>query len=144
MSTANIAQRGGDTRTTGDFFMGSTQDEALARLHYLSDRHKRLGVVHGTHGVGKTWVLQRYASEVRRRGCDVISLDLAGRDGREFLHQLADGLHARVSRQEARYQLWRGILDRLRENRLLHTTTVLLCDHFDETTDEVRLSLIHI
>ncbi|MFO0906272.1 MAG: ATP-binding protein [Pirellulales bacterium] len=137
---------GSESRGMGEFFMGSTQDEALARLHYLSDRQKRLGVVHGAHGVGKTWALQRYAAEVRRRGCDVALLDLAGRDGREFLHQLADGLLARVSRQEARFQLWRGILDRLTENRLLQTSTIVVCDHVDEATDEVRgllLRLLH-
>lgn len=137
---------GGEWRGANGFFMGSTQDEALARLHYLSDRQKRLGAVQGMHGVGKTWTLLRYAAEVRRRGCDVATLDLAGRDGREFLHQLADGLNARGGRQEARFQLWRGILDRLRENRMLQTPTILACDHVDEATDEVRdllLRLLH-
>ncbi len=120
------------------YFVGAPQEEALARLHFLVGSHKRLGLVGGDHGSGKTWTLARFAWEARGAGHEVGCLDAAGRDGREFLHQLADAVRARVAVHDARFQLWRSIRARLAENRMQRLATVLLCDHVEEATDEVR------
>lgn len=126
------------------FFVGSPQEEALARLHYLVEEGKSLGLLLGESGSGKTWLLARFFSECRRAGREPALLDLAGRDGREFLYQLAEALQARVTAQDARFQLWRAIRDRLCENRLQHLSTVLLLDHLDEATEEVRALLVRL
>lgn len=120
----------------GEFFVGMPQEEALARLHFLVDSCRSLGIVGGETGCGKTWTLVEFAGQSRRRGHEVAFVELAGRDGRELLQELADALNARCGVRDPRFQLWRAIRDRLIENRLQLLHTVLVFDHVEEATEE--------
>jgi type II secretory pathway predicted ATPase ExeA len=119
------------------FYPGSAQVEALARLSFVQASGQPVGHLHGDPGCGKTWVLRRFVVETRREDRELGYLDVAGRDGREMLLGLADLLGVRIAAQDARYQLWQAISDRLREHRLMGWTTQLLFDHVDEAGSEV-------
>ena len=120
------------------------QDEALARMHYLVDQGRRLGLLTGPSGCGKSFLFQRFAIESQRLGREVVALDLLGADGRDLLWQLASRLLARVSIQDPRFLLWRAISDRLLEHRLQGLATILLVDHVDQATDEALSVLIRV
>lgn len=134
--SSRSATRETDSRTGGEFFVGMPQEEALARLHFLVDSGRSLGIVGGGAGCGKTWTLMEFAAQSRRRGHEVAFVELTGRDGREFLQDLADSLGARCGVSDPRFQLWRAIRDRLVENRLQRLPTVLVFDHVEDAGDE--------
>lgn len=140
----SAVDRGGPS----DFlFAAPPQEESLARLHFLVERRRRVGLLRGVPGSGKTWVLRRFGFERRRAGDDVALLDVLGADGRELLWQLAQRLHCRIGAQENRFHLWRTITDRLLENDLQQRATVLLIDNIDQATDEassIVLRLLHL
>ena len=75
------------------FFMNAPQEEALARLHFLVDHRRRLGLLEGPAGCGKT-MLMDIAGRIRQQGRQVVTMNLMGLDAGEFLWRLAAGLGA--------------------------------------------------
>jgi general secretion pathway protein A len=119
------------------FFRSPTHDEALARLHFLVEEHRRLGLLLGGAGSGKSLVLEVFAHEVRRSGGEVLRLNLLGLAEHEFLWQLARTIGHNPGRSEPIFQLWQAITDRFSENRQQQLTTLLLLDDADEACPEV-------
>lgn len=113
------------------FYEGPMHEEALARLNYVVSGRRRLGVLLGSRGVGKSLVLEVLAAELRRTGHRAHRQSLAEREAGEFLSALAVawGLNPEVS--AARAVLWRMLEDRLAEFRYLGTPLVLLADDAD-------------
>ena len=74
------------------FFPSPTHEEALARLHFLVENHRRLGLLFGASGFGKSLLLEVFAEQLRRSGQAVAKLNLVGLDSMEMLWQLAVGL----------------------------------------------------
>src|SRR5262249_35200109 len=110
------------------FFPSPTHEEALARLEFLLADHRRLGLLFGPAGCGKSLVLDVFSRRVRRRGTQVANLSLLRADLREFLWLAAAELGINPDRDDDPFCLWRGILDRLTENRYQQLDTVLLLD----------------
>ena len=50
------------------FYQSPTHEEALARLHFLSDQRRRLGLLVGASGSGKSLFLEVFAQQLRRTG----------------------------------------------------------------------------
>ncbi len=119
------------------FFASPTHEEALARLHFLVDERKRLGLLLGPTGCGKSLVLEVFARRLRRGGAQVANLSLLGLDLREFLWLTAAELGINPDRLDDPFRLWRGVLDRLTENRYQQLDTVLLLDDANEATTAV-------
>jgi general secretion pathway protein A len=119
------------------FFRSPTHDEALARLHFLVDQGRRLGLLLGGAGSGKSLVLDVFGHEVRRTGGHVLRLNLLGLAEHEFLWQLALAMGHNPSRHEPIFLLWQAITDRLSENRQQQLATLLLLDDADEACPEV-------
>ena len=67
-------------------------DEASNRIEYLVDARRRLGVVLGESGVGKSLVLRAAARRMQRKGCVVVTTSLVGTSVRELLWQVATEL----------------------------------------------------
>ena len=121
-------------------------DEAFARLQFLVDHRRRLGVLLGPAGVGKSALLARFAQKQRRAGAEVAVVDLLGLTEQEFLWTLAARLKTPVGASETRFKSWRAIGDRLLEHRCQDLHTVLLFDHPDQTSSDVLtlvLRLLH-
>lgn len=120
------------------FHRAAAHEEALARLRYLVDDHRRLGLLLGESGVGKTLVLSVLAGALRRRGRQVAHVSLRGSSCRELLWQLAAELQLAPRHGDDVYALWRSVSDHLAENRYQRLHTVLLLDDVDQAPAETR------
>jgi general secretion pathway protein A len=126
------------------FFASPTHDEALARLHFLVEQRRRVGVLLGPAGTGKSLLLEVFAGEVRRRGGDAARLSLLGLGSHEFLFLLADALGLNPQPHDSLVALWRNVLERLSENRYQDLDTVLLFDDADEADEAVLEQLARL
>jgi type II secretory pathway predicted ATPase ExeA len=126
------------------FYPSAAHDEALARLEYLAGARRRLGVLLGESGVGKSLLLRLAAQRLARKGSAVALVDAVGLGTREFLWQLAANLGAAPRDDAEVAQLWRLIADRIAENRLQETNTVLLVDDAGQTGPDVMMQLVRL
>lgn len=113
------------------FYQSPGHEEAVARLLYLIEQHRRCGVLLGPSGTGKSLVLQVLLAEARRIPCEVVLVDLLGRSGREMLWETVAGLGLGPDGDESVRTMWRTIEDYLTTNRLVQTPTVMCFDHVD-------------
>jgi type II secretory pathway predicted ATPase ExeA len=119
------------------FYPSPTHDEALARLEFLVEEHRPLGLLMGPAGSGKTLLLEIFARRLRRSGLQLANLNLLGVALQEFLWLVSAELGLNPDRREAAFGLWRMLADRLAENRYQQLGTVLLLDDADEAGPEV-------
>ncbi len=126
------------------FFLGAPQQEALSRLHFLVDNHRRLGLLVGPHGCGKSMVLEVLRRQLRYQGRQVIAANVLGVDSHEFHWKVAAGLGANPRTDAWPRELWREIDDRIIANRYQRTDTILLVDDTEEAEMEVLTSLARL
>ncbi|HEV2973036.1 MAG TPA: AAA family ATPase [Pirellulales bacterium] len=119
------------------FFESPTHEEALARLHFLVEERQRLGLLIGESGTGKSMLLEVFARHLRRGGSQVANVSLLGADLREFLWLIAAELGLNPDGRDDAFRLWRGVLDRLTENRYQHLETIILLDDAHDGSREV-------
>src|SRR3972149_810985 len=74
------------------YYPTPVHDEALARVEYLVDARRRVGVLVGEAGVGKSLVLRVAARRLARKRSAVVAVDATGLGTREFLWQVGAGL----------------------------------------------------
>jgi type II secretory pathway predicted ATPase ExeA len=130
------------------FYQGPTHDEALARLQFLVEQRRRLGLLLGEHGSGKSLLLLVFAREIRRLGLPVAYLNLLGVEPGEFPAMLAAHLGLNSPRGTPFHLLWRQIDDRLAEYRYQRLRSVVLLDDADQAKPDVlaqvsRLAQLH-
>ena len=123
------------------FYQSPTHEEAIARLHFLVDQQRRLALLIGPGGSGKSLLLDVFASQVRRSGGRVAQVSLLGLQSDELLWQLATawGLNPRPTTSLG--ALWRLLTDRLIEYRYQQLTVVALLDDVDQADPA---TLIHV
>ena len=126
------------------FFRSPTHDEALARLHFLVDERRRLGLLLGNSGSGKSLVLEVFGHEAQRGGGEVARLNLLAVGEHEFLWQLALALGGNPGRSEPLHLLWRTITDRLSENRQQRLRTLVLLDDADEAGTDLLEQVVRL
>jgi general secretion pathway protein A len=126
------------------YFDSPPHAEALAGLHLLVQQNRRLGVLAGAPGTGKSMVLDVLARQLRRNGCFASKLNLMGLDSDEFLWRLASGLGHYVSGETRPVVLWKAIQDKLATQRYQRVTTVLLWDDADECEFETLTAMSRI
>lgn len=102
--------------------------EAIARIEYLVDQRRRVGVLLGAQGLGKSTTLSVARCRLVRRGVQVAQVDALGNSPRELLWQICAQLGAAPRGEEDVPRLWRRLEDRLSENRWQKVATVLLVD----------------
>lgn len=127
-----------------DGFLVPLREEALARLHFLADRGRKLGLLRGMAGVGKTSLLRQFMAERRRLSDDVALLDLTGADGRDLLSQLAHRFDRRRTSDLSRIVLWRAIADRIWANHLQRVPTIILLDNLNLATEEASSIVLRL
>lgn len=126
------------------FYQSPNHEEALARLHFLVEEHRRVGLCFGPSGGGKSMLLEVFAGQLRRRGCQVVNLGLLGIDLHEFLWLTAAELGLNPSPNDTEFCLWRGIVDRIAENRYQQLNTVVLLDDVDEAEPPVVDTIVRL
>jgi type II secretory pathway predicted ATPase ExeA len=127
-----------------EFYPTAGHGEALARIEYLVDGRRRMGVLLGELGVGKSLVLQAAARQLARQGRAVVLVDVTGLSTREFAWQIVCGLGAAPREDADLSRLWRQIADRLVENRLQQVDTVLLVDEAGQAGTDVMTQLVRL
>lgn len=114
------------------FHASPAHEEALARLHFLADQRRRMGLLLAGAGCGKSLLLEVFATELRREGKDVVRVGLMGLDPREFLWHLTAAFGLTPREPDSTLYLWRKVVDHIAENRYQRRDTVLLLDDADE------------
>ncbi len=126
------------------FYCSPTHDEALARLSFLMENRRRLGLLIGAAGSGKTMLLRVFGQELKSTGCQVASVNLLALSPDEFLWELATQLARHLPAHATPFQLWRGIVDRISENRYQQVPTAILLDDADEAHPEVLSHILRL
>ncbi|HWB10833.1 MAG TPA: AAA family ATPase [Pirellulales bacterium] len=122
----------------GEIYVASpVHEEALARLHYLVEANHRLGLLLGVSGSGKSLTLAVAAQQWRAVGANVAHTSLLARDGREVLWSIASGWGLNLDPRAGLFEMWRGLGDKLSENRWCQVPTVALLDDADRASAEV-------
>ena len=119
------------------FYQSPTHEEAIARLHFLVDQRRRLGLLMGQSGSGKSMLLRVFAEQLRRRGCQVANVDLFGIGPAEMLHQLTGGFGLNLNASAPVSRLWRALTDRLAEYRYQQFEAIILLDDADRASRQV-------
>ena len=114
------------------FYAGVSQEESLSRLHFLVENRRRMGIVTGPFGCGKSLLLTVLAEQFRQQNRSVVQLSLLGIDTDEFLWKLAAGLGINPDVDATPRRLWRDIDDHLTANRYQQISTVVMLDDIEE------------
>jgi len=126
------------------YFQGPTHQEALARLEFLVEQRRPLGILSGCEGAGKSTLVDIASAQLRQMGRMVSVINLLGVDVRSFLWSLAAGLRANPPGDEELVPLWRRIDDRLEENALQGLGTVLFLDDADGASHDVLIQVLRL
>jgi type II secretory pathway predicted ATPase ExeA len=127
-----------------DFYQSPTHEEALARMHFLVEQHRRLGLLLGPEGSGKSLLLEILAGQLRRHGPVVARVNLTGISGNEMLWSLASQFGRNLDRCDSTPTLWRALSDRLAAFRYQQVDAVILFDDADRAGNSVVPHLIRL
>ena len=126
------------------FYQSPTHEEALARLHFLVEQRRRMGLLLGPEGSGKSLLLEILASQLRRHGPVVARVNLTGISGDEMLWSLAAQFGRSLDRCDSTPVLWRALSDRLAAFRYQLVDAVILIDDADRAGNSVVPHLIRL
>ena len=126
------------------FFASPGHEEALARMHFLIEEHRRLGLLLGPSGGGKSLLLELIARRVRAWGRVSVKTSLLGVQPADFLIAVANELRVVVPENAPIWRVWQCIERRLRENRYQRLETVFLLDDADQATPDVLTQVARI
>jgi len=119
------------------FYQSPTHEEALARLHFLVQERRRLGLLVGPSGSGKSMLFEVFADQLRRGGASVAKFSLLGIEPVEMLWSLAAGWGLSPVASQGVASLWRSVTDRLAEYRYQQLHAVALLDDADQADARV-------
>jgi general secretion pathway protein A len=119
------------------FYQSPTHDEALARLHFLVEQGRRLGLLCGPPGSGKSLLLKVFAEQLARTARPVARLSLLGVAPAEMLWLLAAEWGLGPDPAGSMAAVWRALADRLAEYRYQQLEAVVLLDDADQADREV-------
>lgn len=118
--------------------------EATARMEYLVQQHRRMGVLLGERGNGKSTTLACASEQLHRAGNAVAVVDVEGLSTYELLWELAAQLGTQPVSGEPVVQLWRRLTDQVIQNRWQQRPTVLMIDNVAEAGPDMLRALIRI
>jgi general secretion pathway protein A len=123
------------------FQFSPPHEEALARLHFLVENRRRLGLLLGESGSGKTLLLARFANEMRRQGIDAVFVPGYGLPGGDLLYAIAGGLSLAALPEEPARVLWARLTDHLAERRYQQSPAVVILDDAEEAEAEAHRTI---
>jgi general secretion pathway protein A len=126
------------------FHQGPTQEEALARLHFLVEERRSLGMMLGGPGSGKSMLLEVFAGQMGIVTRQHALVNLVGLDSQEFLWLLASQLGIEATTRATALALSRKLVDHVIANRYQRIGTVLLLDDADEAHPEVLDQIVRL
>jgi general secretion pathway protein A len=126
------------------FYQSPTHEEALARLHFLVEQRRRLGILIGPAGSGKSLLLEVFAQQLRDGGRPVAKLNLLGIQPAEMLCLLAAQFGLNLDPCGGPALHWRALSDRLTEYRYQQLDTVVLLDDADQAPPAVLVQVARL
>ena len=126
------------------FHQAPTQDEALARLQFLVEERRTLGLLLGESGSGKSLLLEVFARQLGHIGRQAAVVNLVGLDPREFLWVLAGQLGIEWTSATHEFTLHRALADHIIANRYQQISTILLLDDVDEARVDVLDQIVRL
>lgn len=126
------------------YYANPMHDEGLARLQYLVQQRRRLGLLTGEAGTGKSMLLTVLADRLTRDHLPVVQLNLTAVEPAEFPWLLAAGLGLNPRDTDSPVKLWRLIADRVAENRYQQRSTTFLFDDADQAPVALAASLLRL
>jgi type II secretory pathway predicted ATPase ExeA len=115
--------------TDAAWFPSAIHEEAFARLEYLVEQQRTLGLLTGPAGTGKSLLLSKLHRHFSRSAHRIARVDLAGLAGDELLWELAAALNLGPAVNESKLSLWRRLNDELTGLRLARRHAAFLVDH---------------
>ncbi len=120
-------------------FTGGTIEEALARSDFLVSQEKRLGLVIGPPGVGKSTLLNHFCkirnSKNPRENLALVDLRCA--EGETVPHRILRGFSLHSDYQTSTQNGWLRIYDHLFAESAIGHRTILLLDNGHDLNDDV-------
>lgn len=126
------------------YIPSSTHEEALARMHYLIESRRRLGLLLGPPGCGKSFLLDLLARQLRRVSAAAACFSLQGLSAREMLWKLADSFGLYPDPVASSFDLWLQIDQQVAENRCQGIATVVLLDDADSAQRETLEQVVRL
>ncbi len=126
------------------FHQSPTHEEALARLEFLVAEHRRLGLLVGPPGSGKSMLLEVFAAHGRRHGWPVALVSMLDVEPTEMLWLLASQWGFSLEPAATAAALWRRIGDLLIASRHQQLATVVLADDVDQADPAVLQHLARL
>lgn len=119
------------------FYQSPTHEEALARLNFLVEQRRRVGLLMGVAGSGKSFLLEVFARQLRQSGRPVAKVNLLGLQPAEAICLLAAGFELNLDPSQSVARLWRSVTDRMAEYRYQQLDTIVLLDDADRAPSPV-------
>jgi general secretion pathway protein A len=128
------------------YYEGESQAEAAARLRFVARQGRRLALLAGIRGAGKSLTLARFAQECRREGRGAVSVGLAGLTVRELLWQITAQLALGPRPSEDTVALFRRFVGSIESPASASAVsgTLLLLDDADQAGPDVRSQLMRL
>lgn len=126
------------------FFESDAQAEAIARIDYLINQNRRLGLLLGDEGLGKSTIMNHVRRQLRRQRLPVAYLNATGMDHSEMVINLAQGLGAVHETDTPLNAAWHAIFDCFQTNRYQHLNTVILIDDAHEAESDVLSAIVRL
>ncbi len=120
-------------------FTGGTIEEALARSDFLVSQEKRLGLVLGPSGVGKTTFLQYFCKARKSQYIreNLVKIDLRCADGETVPNRILDSFFPFQEGLSSKQNGWSKINDLLYAESAIGHRTVLLLDNLHGRYEDV-------
>ncbi len=113
------------------FFASDIHEEVLARSLYLIEQRRRLGIIRGGSGLGKSMLLHVLAEEMSQTGQKVGVVDASGLNGVGLLTDISIALDLASPVTESEDQLWFALRDHLSGLHFAHQPVLLCVDHIE-------------
>lgn len=126
------------------FYEGESQVEALARLRFVVHQRRRLALLVGGRGVGKSLAVRRFADDCRREGRRVATINVAGLSVRELFWQLAAEFAAGPQPSDDAVALFRRLAAFADSLRWQLDPAVVLLDDADLAGPDVRNQVMRL
>lgn len=123
------------------FYLSGVHEEGLARLEFLVHQRRRLGLLVGQAGMGKTLLVEVFGEKLRRAGYWVVRLCPAGATQLEILWDLLVRLGRLPQPSSFVVSLWQELFDRFREAYLMTQPLLVVWDQMESASESVWQTL---
>jgi len=113
-------------------------------MQYLVDYGRRVGLLLGDEGTGKSVLLAQFARQLQQRGASVALVSALGTTERDLLWQIAADWRLAPQASDGGAALWCRVRDHVIENRLQKRASIPLVDNADHASGEVRQQIVRL